>query len=80
MSTINQLVRKPRKRTKEKSNVPALEGSSLTLSARNLATFTGYSGIDPELNYTGGNSNFTQAEFNTMPPPRILTARLDLRF
>ncbi|MDZ7830095.1 MAG: 30S ribosomal protein S12 [Halofilum sp. (in: g-proteobacteria)] len=27
MSTINQLVRKPRKRVKEKSNVPALEGS-----------------------------------------------------
>jgi len=27
MATINQLVRKPRKRAKEKSNVPALEGS-----------------------------------------------------
>lgn len=60
--------------------VPALQGSSLTLSARNLATFTDYSGLDPEINETGGSSNFTQGEFNTLPPPRILTARLDLRF
>ena len=60
--------------------VPALEGSSFTLSARNLATITDYSGLDPEINETGGSSNFTQGEFNTMPPPRILTARLDLRF
>lgn len=60
--------------------VPALEGSSLTLSARNLATFTDYSGLDPEINESGGSSNFTQGEFNTQPPPRILTARLDLRF
>lgn len=59
---------------------PLLQGASLTVAARNLRTWTDYSGIDPEINETGGSTNFTQGEFLTQPPPRTLTARLDFRF
>jgi hypothetical protein len=56
----------------------ALRGASVTLSGRNLKTWTDYSGIDPEINETGGNTNFNQGEFNTQPPVRYFTVRLDL--
>lgn len=59
---------------------PLLEGASLTLAARNVGTWTDYTGIDPEINETGGSTNFTQGEFLTQPPPRTLSARLDFRF
>ncbi|CAN5880838.1 SusC/RagA family TonB-linked outer membrane protein [soil metagenome] len=58
----------------------ALDGASFTLSGRNLRTWTDYTGIDPEINETGGGSNFTQGEFNTQPPVRYFTARLDFSF
>jgi TonB-dependent starch-binding outer membrane protein SusC len=58
----------------------ALRGASLTLAGRNLATWTDYTGLDPEINETGGLSNFTQGEFNTQPPVRYLTARLNFTF
>ena len=57
-----------------------LRGSSLTISGRNLKTWTDYSGIDPEINESGGNANFTQNEFNTQPPLRYYTVRLNLLF
>jgi len=57
-----------------------LRGASLTLSGRNLATWTDYSGLDPEINETGGGANFTQGEFNTQPPVRYYTVRLNLAF
>lgn len=60
--------------------VGLLRNSSLTVSGRNLATITDYPGLDPEINESGGSTNFTQNEFNTQPPVRILSARLDLRF
>lgn len=59
---------------------PTLEGASLTLSGRNLATWTDYSGLDPEINTGGGGANFGQSEFNTQPPVRYFTARLDFSF
>jgi len=59
--------------------LPVFSGTSLTLAGRNLATFTDFSGEDPELNF-GGATNFGGSAFNTLPPPRILTARLDFRF
>jgi hypothetical protein len=58
----------------------ALEGASLTLSGRNLRTWTDYSGLDPEINSTGGSANFGQSEFNTQPPVRYFTARVDFAF
>jgi TonB-linked SusC/RagA family outer membrane protein len=55
-----------------------LRGASLTFSGRNLKTWTDYTGLDPEINEAGGG-NFTQAEFNTQPPVRTFTVRLDLK-
>jgi TonB-linked SusC/RagA family outer membrane protein len=56
-----------------------LERTSLTLSGRNLRTFTGYRGLDPEANDSGASSSFRQREFNTQPPVRVFTLRLDVR-
>ncbi|HUF28773.1 MAG TPA: SusC/RagA family TonB-linked outer membrane protein [Gemmatimonadaceae bacterium] len=60
--------------------VPLLQGSSLTVSGRNLATWTDYTGLDPEINETGGGANFNQGEFNTAPPLRHLAVRLNFVF
>ncbi len=54
-------------------------GASLHLSARNLRTWTDYSGVDPEVNNTG-TVNHNSADFGTQPAPRVLLARLVLRF
>jgi TonB-dependent starch-binding outer membrane protein SusC len=51
----------------------------LTLSGRNLATWTKYKGFDPELN-EAGQANFTTADFLTQPPVRYFLARLDVTF
>jgi TonB-linked SusC/RagA family outer membrane protein len=59
---------------------PLLERSSLTFAGRNLGTFTGYPGLDPEANDRGASANFAQREFNTQPPVRVFTVRLDVRF
>lgn len=59
---------------------PMLRGASITLSGRNLKTWTDYTGLDPEINETGGGANFTQGEFNTAPPLRYYTVRLNLAF
>lgn len=50
---------------------------SLTIAGRNLATWTDYTGFDPEINYNG-TSNYSTAEFFTQPPVRYLTARVAL--
>jgi TonB-linked SusC/RagA family outer membrane protein len=56
------------------------QGLSLTLAGRNLKTWTEYSGIDPEVNYSGSGSNFNSAEFLSQPPVRYWTARIDVNF
>jgi hypothetical protein len=61
------------------ARIPSLRGASLSLSGRNLKTWTDYTGLDPEINETGGGTNFTQAEFNTQPPVRVYTLRFDFR-
>jgi hypothetical protein len=60
------------------SRVGALKGAALTLSGRNLKTWTNYTGLDPEINEAGGSA-FTQGEFNTQPPVRLWTLRLDFK-
>lgn len=57
----------------------ALRGAGVSLAGRNLGTWTDYTGFDPEINETGGSSNFTQGEFNTQPPVRTYTLRFDFR-
>ena len=53
-------------------------GANVTLGARNLYTWTGYSGLDPELRYDGGRDSFNAAEFFTQPPGRSLFLRVGL--
>ncbi|MFL5386858.1 MAG: SusC/RagA family TonB-linked outer membrane protein [Longimicrobiaceae bacterium] len=59
---------------------PLIRGAAFTVAGRNLKTWTDYSGLDPETNEGGGASNFNQGEFNTQPPVRYWTARIDLTF
>jgi hypothetical protein len=51
----------------------------ITVSGRNLATWTKYRGVDPELN-EAGQANFTTADFLTQPPIRYWVARVNLTF
>jgi TonB-dependent SusC/RagA subfamily outer membrane receptor len=51
--------------------------ASLTLSGRNLRTWTRYRGLDPEIS-TSGQSTFGSVEYLSQPPVRYLTARLTL--
>jgi TonB-dependent starch-binding outer membrane protein SusC len=60
-------------------HVRGLRGASLTFAGRNLATWTDYPGLDPEITEAGGG-NFNQNEFNTQPPVRHFTARLNFTF
>jgi len=55
------------------------ERIAITLAGRNLATWTDYSGLDPEINFAG-QANFSTAEFLTQPPLRHFTARVSIDF
>jgi TonB-linked SusC/RagA family outer membrane protein len=66
------------------ARMPALRGAAISFSGRNLKTWTDYTGLDPEINETGGTGNVdqggaSQAEFDTQPPVRTFSVRLDLR-
>ena len=61
------------------ARVGVLKGAAVSLSGRNLKTWTDYTGLDPEINETGGGSNFTQGEFNTQPPVRVWALRFDFK-
>ncbi len=52
---------------------------SLTISGRNLATWSKYPGFNPQVNFDG-QSNFTTADFFTLPPARFWTARVNVTF
>jgi TonB-linked SusC/RagA family outer membrane protein len=54
-------------------------GASLTLAARNLATWTDYTGLDPEIS-GGGQSNFNSFDFLSQPAARFLTLRVNVTF
>ena len=56
-----------------------VDGAAVTVAGENLATFTDYSGADPEINF-GGGVNASNAEFFTVPPARRFTASLSLQF
>lgn len=53
--------------------------ATLVLTGRNLATWTDYTGLDPELNQVAG-ANFSSREFLTQPPNRLWMLRLNLGF
>lgn len=60
--------------------VGPVESASITVGGRNLATFTDYGGLDPELSFDGGRDSFNAAEFFTQPPGRRFFARADVTF
>jgi TonB-linked SusC/RagA family outer membrane protein len=53
--------------------------ASITLSGRNLHTWTKYTGLDPELN-TSSAQNFNTADFLTQPPTKYWVGRVNLTF
>lgn len=53
--------------------------ASLTLTGRNLALWTDYSGVDPEVNQFG-QANFLIRDFLTQPPVRTFVARVNISF
>ena len=61
------------------SQIGASRGS-VTLSGRNLGTWTDYTGMDPEINWNGSGDNFGVSEFLTQPPVRYYTARINFTF
>jgi TonB-linked SusC/RagA family outer membrane protein len=54
--------------------------ATVTLTGRNLATWTSYSGLDPEINFDGPSANFGITELLTQPPVRYFTLRLNIGF
>jgi TonB-linked SusC/RagA family outer membrane protein len=54
-----------------------MRGASVSLAARNVKVFTDWTGVDPEQNYSQGD---TQSTLLTAGPPRYYTARVNLRF
>jgi hypothetical protein len=54
------------------------KGLSLTVSGRNLATWTDYTGFDPEI--ANSPTNFSTAEFLTQPLVRYFTTRINVNF
>ncbi len=53
---------------------------SLSLTGRNLGTWTDYTGMDPEINWNGSGDNFGISEFLTQPPVRYYMLRLNFAF
>ena len=57
----------------------ASNGSTLVFGARNLHTWTSWTGIDPEANY-GTTQTEAQNEFQTTGAPTYFTLRLNLKY
>ena len=62
------------------SLVRAQSGSSIVLGARNLKTWTNFSGVDPEQNFGVSTTTEVQSDFNTSPTPTYFTIRLNLKY
>src|SRR5690606_17099292 len=59
--------------------VGAVSGLNVTLAGRNLATWTDYSGFDPEVSFAG-QANFNSGDAGTLPPNKVFTIRVDANF
>ncbi|HKJ75579.1 MAG TPA: hypothetical protein VKA64_00065, partial [Gammaproteobacteria bacterium] len=53
--------------------------AAFSVIGNNLMTWTGYHGVDPELNFAG-QSNSSRADFLTLPPARSVTASVSVTF
>ena len=54
--------------------------ASLTVTARNLAVWTEYRGVDPETDFTASEGGDNPSDFQTIGPPSYLIFRLNLGF
>jgi hypothetical protein len=54
-------------------------GSTFVVGARNLKTWSSFTGVDPEQNYGVSGSELNN-DFNTSPPPTYFTFRLNLKY
>jgi len=65
-----------------KALISKLHISSLRFyaSAQNLLTFTNYSGLDPEVNYSGNSTRVVGTDFFTFPQARSITLGANLKF
>jgi TonB-linked SusC/RagA family outer membrane protein len=61
------------------SRVRAQNGSNLVLSLRNIHTWTGYTDLDPEVNY-GLSQAENQNNFQTSAAPTYIVLRLNLKY
>jgi TonB-linked SusC/RagA family outer membrane protein len=61
------------------SRIRAQDGSTLVFAARNLRTWTDFTGYDPEANY-GLTQTDAQNEFQTNGAPTYYTLRVNLRY
>jgi hypothetical protein len=50
------------------------------VAARNLHTWTSYSGLDPEINLFAASTVSRGVDFATTPIPRTVTVSLDFNF
>jgi hypothetical protein len=58
----------------------AVKKLSVSVSVRNLALFTDYSGIDPEVNFAGARSSSRGQDFLTLQNPRVYNATVSVGF
>ena len=61
------------------ANYLKAQDAMITISGRNLQTWTDYEGFDPEL-LSAATSNFGRQDFLTLPPARTMSLRLNLTF
>lgn len=61
------------------SRLRADNGSTFVIGARNLRTWTSFTGVDPEESYSVNGSE-VQNDFNSSPPPTYFTFRLNLKY
>lgn len=66
------------KRSSALSN--AVKKLTLSVSVRNLALFTDYSGVDPEVNFAGARSASRGQDFLTLQNPRVYNASISIGF
>jgi hypothetical protein len=53
---------------------------NISLSARNLFTFTNYSGQDPEVGQDASNPFWIGVDRANTPPPRVTTVTINVGF
>ncbi len=60
--------------------IGGIDNARISLAARNILTLTGYSGVDPEVNYSGARGQTRGLDFLTLAPPQSITATLSFQF